>query len=62
MSIAIVWRSIERLGTLERGLEVEDRPDRLAGDHPPGGEAATVANAVDLEPDRLGVITATDEI
>ena len=62
VSIAMVCRSMRRLGTLERSLEVEDRPDRLAGDHSPGREAATVANAVDLEPNRLGVIAATDEI
>ena len=58
----IVWRSNDGLGPLERRLEVEDRADRLTGDHASGGEAATVADAIDLESDRLGVVAAADEI
>jgi hypothetical protein len=43
-------------------LEVEDRPDRLAGDDPAGAERAAVADAVDFVADRLGVVAPTDEV
>ena len=50
------------LGALVRRLEVEDRPDGLAGDDATGGEAAPVADPIDLVADRLGGIAATDEV
>ena len=55
-------RTTRRLGALERRLEVEDRADRLAGDDTPGGEAAAVADPIDLVADRLGGVAATDEV
>ncbi len=47
---------------LEAGRHVEDGADRLAGDDRSRHERAAVANAIDLEPDRLLVIAAADEV
>ena len=49
-------------GLLKRGGQVEDRPPVLDGDDAPGREAAAVARAVNLVDDRLGHVTAAQEI
>ena len=50
------------LVALVRRLEVEDRSDGLAGDDPPGGEAAAVADAIDLVTHRFGGVTGADVV
>ena len=44
------------------GGQVEDLLAVLDGDHPPRGEAAAVAGAVDLEDDRHGRVARADEV
>ena len=50
------------LVALVRRLEVQDRADRLAGDDAAGGEAAPVADPVDLVAHRLGGVAAPDVV
>ena len=47
---------------LWKGGHDEDRLAALAGDDPAGGEAAAVADALDLEQDRLARIAGQQEI
>ena len=51
-----------RLGAVEAGLQVEDRPAVLDGHHPPGGEALAVTDAIDLVEDRYGRIAGAEEV
>ena len=51
-----------RFRTLERTLGIQDRPDRLAGDHAPCQKTSAVAGSVDLVANRFGVITRPYEI
>jgi len=51
-----------RLLLVERGHHDENRLALLAGDNPTGGEAAAVAEPLDLEQDRLVGIAAEEEI
>ena len=50
------------LGDLERTGQVEDRPLRLAGHHPPSGERPAGADPVHLVPDRLVAGSPADEV
>ena len=50
------------LRPLEGGGEVEDLPAVLDRDHPPGGEAAAVAGAVDLVDHRDRGVAGMDEV
>ena len=51
-----------RLGDVEAGLQVEDRPAVLDGDDPAGGEAAPVADPVDLVQDRHRRVAGAQEV
>lgn len=51
-----------RLGSLERALRIQDRADRLPSDDATSREATSVANAIDLVPNRLLMIAAADEV
>ena len=50
------------LVVVERGLEVVDGPAVLNGDHPPGGEGAAVADAVDVVEDRRRGVARSQEV
>ena len=60
--ICTVCASGRRLVQLEARRHVEDGADRLAGDDRSRHERAAVADAIDLEPDRLLVVAAADEV
>ena len=51
-----------RFGVVERCLQVEDRFAVLDGNDTAGGEAPTVANAVDLVEDGNRRITGPEEV
>ena len=51
-----------RLGDVEAGLQVEDRPAVLDRDDAAGGEAAPVADPVDLVEDRHGRVAGAQEV
>ena len=51
-----------RFGIVEAGLQVEDRATVLDRDDSSGGEAATVAQAVDLVEDRYARVARSEEV
>ena len=56
------WWSRPDSAIVEAGLQVEDRPAVLDGDDAPGGEAAPVADPVDLVEDRHRRVAGAQEV